>query len=373
VVFSRTVSPGRRNEDDADTPPTRSYVDALLNQSLSSHQLAHLRAEIVKHDGELPEEDEEDGQRTRFHSYSEAERQSSRPAARQTPAPPADDDEDGQRTRFHSYSEAERRSAAPAPIDDDDDESGQRTRFHSYSEAERRSAAPPPDEDDDARTLYRPASRQPPKMPSNAPRASAPPPRSVPPVSSDRYPPRSAPPVSSDRAPPPRSSQPSSSERIPVLSQSSQRIPVLSQSSPRIPHLASSDRLPLVELEPPPSARPPMPTIDLDVPISVPTPPPYEQEAVPLSAPTPGKLDTRAIDKTYLDAVGGPNGIPRLAVSPAKLTSLALQPQAGFLISMIDGQSSVDDLIDISGLSRLETLRMLYHLLQQGVISVGKR
>lgn len=74
--------------------------------------------------------------------------------------------------------------------------------------------------------------------------------------------------------------------------------------------------------------------------------------------------------ETYLSALGGTMGVPCLAVHPAEVPSLPLGPQAAFVLSRIDGGSSVEDVLDMSGLPRVETLRILYELLQQGIIRV---
>jgi hypothetical protein len=52
----------------------------------------------------------------------------------------------------------------------------------------------------------------------------------------------------------------------------------------------------------------------------------------------------------------------------ARLASLALDPKAAFVLSRIDGASSVEDVIDVSGLSRSDTLKILHELLTSGVI-----
>lgn len=98
-------------------------------------------------------------------------------------------------------------------------------------------------------------------------------------------------------------------------------------------------------------------------------PPP---SSLPAAVPSSRGLKRRssALDQTYLDALGGPFGVPRVVVSPAALTGLSLAREAAFLLSLIDGASTVDDLIDISGMGRLDTLRTLYELLQRRVVSV---
>jgi hypothetical protein len=75
--------------------------------------------------------------------------------------------------------------------------------------------------------------------------------------------------------------------------------------------------------------------------------------------------------ETYLAALGGTEGCPVLAVEPRRVLTLPLGPQAAFVLSRIDGQSSVEDVLDMSSFPRVETLRILYDLLQQGIIEVG--
>jgi len=316
VVCSRAVSPdpsGHDETNDGDTPPTRSYIDALLQGTLTENELSNLRAEILGAGIEI------------------------------------DADADDQRTRTHAYTAEERRSARPGPADDADD---QPTRTHAYTEEERRSARPGP-ADAAVCAPLRPSSRQPPMIP---PRRSISSDRPAQPLSSDR-PPR---PLSSDR--PPRSAQPLSSDRPPCSAQ-----PV---SSGRVPRSVRREEPSLFELEMPPSVPRPQQR-DREAPSSASAP--HIEIEVPISVPTPRSHGALAIDKTYLDALGGPGGVPRLAVSPSQLTKLPLHHQAGFLLSIVDGESTVDDLIDISGLTRLDTLRILYELVQQGIIAVARR
>lgn len=49
-------------------------------------------------------------------------------------------------------------------------------------------------------------------------------------------------------------------------------------------------------------------------------------------------------------------------------TPAALDPRTAFLLSRIDGTMSVDELLEISGMPRLEALRLLAQLLRQGVV-----
>ena len=101
---------------------------------------------------------------------------------------------------------------------------------------------------------------------------------------------------------------------------------------------------------------------------------PLSVRAAAVDAPTssrPGLFLSARIDDAYLVALGGVTSVPRLAVQASRVASLALEPQAAFVLSRIDGGSSIEDVIDMSGLSRSETIRILHELLKKGVIRTG--
>ena len=89
----------------------------------------------------------------------------------------------------------------------------------------------------------------------------------------------------------------------------------------------------------------------------------------PPSSAAPPSVES--LDQTYLRALGGLSGIPSVAVPPGRLTQLPLGCQAAFIVSRLDGASTIDDLLDVSGLTRLETLRLLYELVQDGIVAIS--
>lgn len=70
----------------------------------------------------------------------------------------------------------------------------------------------------------------------------------------------------------------------------------------------------------------------------------------------------------YLTHLGGGAEIPRIVMSSEQLRCMNLDRWGAFVMSRVDGESSIDDIIDIAGMPRLDALRILYELLQQGVI-----
>jgi hypothetical protein len=61
----------------------------------------------------------------------------------------------------------------------------------------------------------------------------------------------------------------------------------------------------------------------------------------------------------------------RVAVPGDQIRWLSLDHRAGFVLSLIDGSSTVEELLDISGMNRLDALRILYTLYDQRVIALG--
>jgi hypothetical protein len=73
----------------------------------------------------------------------------------------------------------------------------------------------------------------------------------------------------------------------------------------------------------------------------------------------------------YASRLGSLDSIARVIVAPEQIRWLSLDHRAGFLLSLVDGTSSVEDLLDICGMPRLDALRILIALVEQRVISLG--
>lgn len=62
-----------------------------------------------------------------------------------------------------------------------------------------------------------------------------------------------------------------------------------------------------------------------------------------------------------------------VAVPGDQIRWLSLDHRAGFVLSLIDGNSTVEELLDISGMNRLDALRILFTLYDQRVIQLSER
>ncbi len=66
--------------------------------------------------------------------------------------------------------------------------------------------------------------------------------------------------------------------------------------------------------------------------------------------------------------LGGGSRMPAVCMSGDEVIWLNLDHRAGFILSLIDGNTSLDDLKSICGLPNLDLLRVLVQLLDEKVI-----
>jgi hypothetical protein len=76
----------------------------------------------------------------------------------------------------------------------------------------------------------------------------------------------------------------------------------------------------------------------------------------------------RVLEQMFVAKLGSLDQTPRVAVTGDRLRWLSLDHRAGFVLSLIDGTSTVEELLDISGMPRIETLRTLCDLVEQNVV-----
>jgi hypothetical protein len=79
----------------------------------------------------------------------------------------------------------------------------------------------------------------------------------------------------------------------------------------------------------------------------------------------------QALERDCLSAIGSESAILATAVSTEELKGFALDNVSGFLLSVMDGATDVETILDISGLPRLLALRHLRSLLDRGIVVVA--
>lgn len=77
------------------------------------------------------------------------------------------------------------------------------------------------------------------------------------------------------------------------------------------------------------------------------------------------------LTQMFTARIGPLDQVITVMVSPEEVQWLSLDHRAGFLLSLVDGQSTVDEILDISGMSRLDALKIIHDLAEQRVVRLS--
>ena len=72
--------------------------------------------------------------------------------------------------------------------------------------------------------------------------------------------------------------------------------------------------------------------------------------------------------RSYLEKTQGRECVPRVVGDGAGLEGRNLPPSAGFLLSMVDGITPLDDLVSVSGMDRFDALRSMQRMQAAGIL-----
>jgi hypothetical protein len=75
------------------------------------------------------------------------------------------------------------------------------------------------------------------------------------------------------------------------------------------------------------------------------------------------------LENMYAARLGPSDGVPVVVVPQAQMQWLSIDHRAGFVLSLIDGQSTLEMVIDVSGMQKLDALRILHALVQQRIVA----
>lgn len=79
------------------------------------------------------------------------------------------------------------------------------------------------------------------------------------------------------------------------------------------------------------------------------------------------------IGEAYLGRLGGRTHVPFTRTTREAALRVPLDHWAGFVLSLVDGAASIDEIVDASSLPEVEALRLLCELREQGLIDVRPR
>ena len=74
--------------------------------------------------------------------------------------------------------------------------------------------------------------------------------------------------------------------------------------------------------------------------------------------------------KRYRERIGELQAVPKLLVDAGEVRRFNLAPDAGFMLSLVDGSTNFEQLVSFSGMGAFETFRNLCALLNAGILGV---
>lgn len=93
------------------------------------------------------------------------------------------------------------------------------------------------------------------------------------------------------------------------------------------------------------------------------------EEPGDLEAAECGENCRSVLEKMYAARLGPLDRVPLVVVPRTQMRWLSMDHRAGFILSLIDGSSSVDMILDVCGMPKLDALRILHELVQQKIVS----
>lgn len=84
------------------------------------------------------------------------------------------------------------------------------------------------------------------------------------------------------------------------------------------------------------------------------------------------RVESEAVLRSMFESkLGSLQAVPQVALKEDEIIWLNLDHRAGFVLAQIDGTVSFEDIFAVSGMSRLDTARILAQLVEEGVITAG--
>ncbi len=74
--------------------------------------------------------------------------------------------------------------------------------------------------------------------------------------------------------------------------------------------------------------------------------------------------------KRYRERIGDLQAVPRLLIGAGEIRRFNLAPDAGFILSLVDGSTSFEQLVSLSGMEAFEAFRNICALLDAGILGV---
>lgn len=88
-----------------------------------------------------------------------------------------------------------------------------------------------------------------------------------------------------------------------------------------------------------------------------------------LEAAECGENCRTVLENMYAARLGSLDRVPLVVVPRTQMKWLSMDHRAGFILSLIDGSSTIEMILDVSGMPKLDALRILHELVEQKVVA----
>jgi len=88
-----------------------------------------------------------------------------------------------------------------------------------------------------------------------------------------------------------------------------------------------------------------------------------------LEAAECGESCRSVLENMYAARLGPVDLVPMVIVPRTQMQWLSIDHRAGFVLSLVDGSSTLEMVVDMSGMPKLDALRILYELVQQRIVA----
>ena len=98
-----------------------------------------------------------------------------------------------------------------------------------------------------------------------------------------------------------------------------------------------------------------------------------------LARQNPGRMEVQGyfelvrshLFKYYRERVGDTSSVLKVKIAPQEIMKYDLPVDAGFLLSMIDGSTSVNEILALSGMDPFDGARVVHRLLEAGIVEAN--
>ncbi len=88
-----------------------------------------------------------------------------------------------------------------------------------------------------------------------------------------------------------------------------------------------------------------------------------------LEAAECGENCRTVLEGMFAAKLGPLDRVPMVVVPRTQMRWLSIDHRAGFILSLVDGSSSVEMILDVCGMPKLDALRILHELVQQKIVA----